>query len=256
MISDQAFVHPSAKIADDVYVGPWSYIGEHVEIDSGSKVESHVVVKGPTKIGKNNHFFQFSSIGEAPQDKKYAGEDTTLEIGDNNCFREYVTLNRGTTQGGGKTRIGNNNWIMAHVHVAHDCIIGDNTIFANNASLAGHVIVEDWAIVSGFSCVHQFCRVGAHSFIAKASYVTKDVLPYVMIAGYNPAACGLNSVGLKRRDFSRDAIKYLRQAYKIIFRNNLTVEEALLELHKIVNDCPEVALFIEGLQTSTRGIVR
>lgn len=256
MISDQAYIHPSAKIADSVQIGPWSYIGEHVEIGENCIVEPHVVIKGPTKIGSNNHFFQFSSIGEAPQDKKFHGEDTILEIGDNNVFREYVTLNRGTVQGGNRTRIGSNNWIMAHVHVAHDCIVGDNTIFANNASLAGHVIVEDWAIISAFSCVHQFCRVGAHSFIAKASYVTKDVLPYVMIAGYTPSACGLNSVGLKRRDFSREAIKYLRQAYKIIYRNNLTVEEALVELHQLVTECPEVALFIEGLQTSTRGIVR
>jgi UDP-N-acetylglucosamine acyltransferase len=256
MISEHAIIHPAAKLAADVTVGPWTFIGEHVEIDSGCTIESHVVIKGPTKIGKNNHFYQFSSIGEAPQDKKYCAEDTTLEIGDNNCFREYVTLNRGTVQGGGRTCIGSNNWIMAYVHVAHDCMIGDNIIFANNASLAGHVIVDDWAIISGFSCVHQFCHVGAHCFVAKASYVTKDVLPYVMVAGYSPTACGLNSVGLKRRNFSREAIRTLRHAYKIIFRHNLTVEEALVELHTLVKKCPEVSLLIEGLQDSTRGIVR
>jgi UDP-N-acetylglucosamine acyltransferase len=256
MISDRADIHPSAVIAEDVSIGPWVVIGEHVQIDSGTIIEPHAVIKGPTKIGKNNHIFQFASVGERTQDLKCTSKETTLEIGDNNIIREFTTLNRGTVYGGGRTRIGNNNLIMAYVHIAHDCIVGNNTIFANNASLAGHVIVEDFATLSGFCGVHQYCRVGAYSFIANATYVRKDILPFIMIAGYDAAAVGLNTVGLKRREFSREVIEWLRRAYKVIFRSRQTVEEALITLHEYARECPEVALLIEGLQNSTRGIVR
>lgn len=256
MIDNRAEIHPNAKIADNVEIGPWSVIGPYVEIDEGSWVGPHVVIKGPTRIGKNNRIFQFSSIGDEPQDKKYDGEDTILEIGDNNVIREYVTINRGTITGGGVTRIGNDNWIMAYVHIAHDCMVGSHTIFANNASLAGHVTVKDHAILSAFSGIHQFCAIGEYSFVGKASYVTKDVLPYVLVAGYSPSACNINSVGLKRHGFSADTIENLRRAYKIVFRRGLTVQQALVELHEMLPSCPELKPFIEALQDSSRGVTR
>lgn len=256
MIDNRAEIHPEAIIAENVEIGAWSVIGAHVEIAEGCKIGPHVVIQGPTRIGKNNRIFQFASIGEEPQDKKYNGEDTLLEIGDDNTIREFVTLNRGTVQGGGVTRIGNDNWIMAYVHVAHDCIIGNHTIFANNASLAGHVIVEDYAVLSGFSGVHQFCTLGAYSFVAKATYVAKDVLPYLLVAGYSPTVCGLNSVGLKRQGFSSTTLEHLKRAYKIIFRKGYTVKQAIAELHEMISECPEIEAFITAMQNSQRGIVR
>lgn len=255
-IDDRAIIHPSAKIANNVEIGPWSYVGANVEIGEGTKLGPHVVINGPTRIGKNNTFYQFASIGEAPQDKKYKGEDTVLLMGDGNTVRENTTINRGTVQGGGVTKIGDNNWIMANVHIAHDCDVGNNTQFANYSALAGHVKIEDYAIVSGFSAIHQFCVVGAYSFIARATYVTKDVLPYVMIAGYDASACGLNTEGLKRRNFSPTTIENLRKAYKIIYRKGLTVQQALVELYELLPECPEIKLFIQALENSQRGIVR
>jgi len=256
VIDERAQIHPNAKIAGDVEVGPWVVIGEHVEIDEGSWIGPHTVINGPTRIGKNNKIFQFASIGEAPQDKKYDGEDTILEIGDGNTIREFTTINRGTIQGEGATRIGNNNWIMAYVHIAHDCIIGNETIFANYAALAGHVNVEDYAIISGFSAVHQYCTIGAHSFLAKATYITKDVLPYLMISGYSATTCGLNTEGLKRRGFSTEDIENLRRAYKIIFRKGLTVQQAKVELHELLPQCDAIRPLLDALNNSTRGIVR
>lgn len=256
MLDSRADIHPQARIGKNVSVGPWTIIGPDVVIDEGTIIEPHVIIRGPTKIGKNNHIFQFSSIGEDPQDKKYHGEDTLLEIGDNNVIREFCTLNRGTVQGGGVTRIGNGNLLMAYVHIAHDCIIANNAIFANYVGLAGHVTVEDYAIFGGYAAVHQFCVVGAHSFIGKASMVTKDVLPYVLVSGAEPVACGINAEGLKRRGFSAEAITILRRAYKIIFRNDLTVVQAIAELECLLLECPEVQLLIDGLKKSTRGIVR
>lgn len=256
MIDHRAEIHPGAKIANNVTIGPWTVVGDQVEIGEGTTIGPHVVLHGPTKIGKNNHIFQFSSIGECPQDKKYQGEDTLLEIGDNNTIREFCTINRGTTQGGGVTRIGNDNWIMAYVHIAHDCIVGNHTIFANNAALAGHVVVDDYVTLAAFSGIHQFCRIGEYSFIAKASYVTKDVLPYVLVSGYNASACGLNTVGLKRHGFSTDIVENLRRAYKIIFRQGLTVQQAIADLHELLVDCSEVRPLIQSLKTATRGIVR
>lgn len=256
MISPQAIVDPKAKIGANVEIGPWTLIGPDVEIGDGTWIGSHVVIKGPTKIGRHNKIFQFASVGEDPQDKKYSGEATLLEIGDHNVIRESCTINRGTLQAGGKTQIGNANLLMSCVHVAHDCIIGSHAIFANHASLAGHVVVGDHAILSGFCGVHQFCVIGAHSFVGGGSMVTKDVLPYVLVDGHEAKTCGLNSEGLKRRGYSPETINNLKRAYKIIYRNGLTVAQALEQLNEMLPDCPEIGLMMEVLQKSTRGIVR
>lgn len=256
MIDPKADIHPDAKIEDDVTIGPWTCIGPEVEIKAGSWVGPHVVIKGPTSIGRNNSIYQFSSIGDDPQDLTYRGEKTRLEIGDNNTIREYCMINRGSTKGDGVTSIGNKNYLMAYVHVGHDCIVGDNTIFNNYAALSGHVTVEDFAIIGGYSAVHQFCTIGAHSFIAKATYITKDVLPYMMIAGHNAEPCGLNTVGLKRRGYSAERLENLRRAYKIIYRRGLTVQQAIEELTPLSAECPEVDNFINALKKSERGIVR
>ncbi len=255
MISDLAIIDPTAKIAADVSIGPWSIIGPEVEIGAGTWIGPHAVITGPTKIGQQNKIFQFASVGADPQDKKYQGERTFLEIGDRNVIRECCTLNRGTVQGGGVTRIGNDNLFMAYVHIAHDCIVGNQIVFANNASLAGHVTVQDYAILSGFAGVHQYCTIGAHSFIGGASTVTKDVLPFMLVASHNTVN-GINKEGLRRRGFSQDIIDGLRRAYKIIYRQGLTVSEAIEELQTLLPECPEVSLLIDALQQSTRGIVR
>lgn len=256
MIDTHAIIHPTAKIAGDVEIGPWSLVGANVEIGAGTQIGPHVVIKENTKIGRNNKIYQFASLGEAPQHTGYKKEETRLEIGDNNIIREFSTLNRGTGQGGGVTRIGNNNFIMCYVHIAHDCQVGNNIIFVNNASLAGHVHVEDYAMVGVFVGVHQFCRVGAHSFISHAAMVAKDVLPYVLVSGNVPTVSGLNVVGLKRRGFASDTIRKLRDAYNVIYRRGLTVVQAIEELQCNVVDCPEIKLFIDGLQNSTRGVIR
>lgn len=255
-IDNRAIIDPTANIAEDVEIGPWSIIGPHVEIGAGTKIASHVVIKKHTKIGCNNNIHQFVSLGEDPQHVGYKGEPTRLEIGDNNIIREFSTLNRGTVQGGGTTRIGNNNFIMCYVHIAHDCQIGNHTIFVNNASAAGHVHVDDYAMIGVFVGIHQYCKVGAYTFVTHAAMVSKDVLPYLLVAGQDPVVSGLNLVGLKRRGFSEETINKLRQAYNVIFRQGLTVKQALVALQAMVNDCPEVQLFIDGLQNSTRGVIR
>lgn len=256
MISPQAIIDPLARVADNVEIGPWTYIGPEVEIGEGTIIGSHIVIKGPTKIGRENRFFQFSSIGEDAQDKKYKDEKTFLEIGDRNMFREFVTINRGVMQAGGITKIGNDNLFMAYVHIAHDCVIGNNTVFANHSTLAGHVTVGDFAILSGVAGVNQFCQIGPHSFIGAGTKVTKDVLPYVLVDGREAEACGLNIVGLKRRGYSAETINHLRRAYKIIYRSDLTVAQAVEQLNAMLAECPEVKLMIDALQNSTRGIVR
>lgn len=256
MIDERAAVDPSAKIADDVTIGPWAVVGPDVEIGSGSWVGPHAVINGPTRIGKNNKIYQFASIGDAPQDIHYKGEPTELIIGDDNVIREYATINRGTVKGGGRTVIGHQNFIMAYVHIGHDCQVGNQITFASFCALSGHVTVEDYAIIGGYSAIHQFCTVGAYSFVAKACYVTKDVLPYMMIAGHDAEACGLNLVGLKRRGFAVETIENIRRAYKIIFRRGLTVAQTIEELMGMTTECPEIQGFINGLQRSERGIVR
>jgi UDP-N-acetylglucosamine acyltransferase len=256
VISKQAFIDSSAKIGSDVKIGPFAVIGANVEIGAGTVVAPHVVINGPTKIGKNNHFYQFSSIGEDCQDKKYHGEDTRLEIGDNNTFREGCTVHRGTIQGGGLTAIGNDNLFMVNTHVAHDCIIGNNVIFSNGASVAGHVRVDDYANLGGFVGVHQFCVIGAYSFAAGGSIILKDVAPFITVSGHPAQAHGLNNVGLTRREFSSEVINALKQAYKIVFRTSATVNDAIEKLDVLVESFAEVALLRDFLQQSTRGIVR
>lgn len=256
MIDSRAVIDPSAKLGVNVSVGPFSVIGPDVEIGDDSWIGPHVVIQGPTRIGRENRIYQFASIGEAPQDKKYAGEPTVLEIGDRNLFREFTTVNRGTVQGGGVTRIGNDNWIMAYCHVAHDCIIGNGTIFSNSASLAGHVIVDDFAILGGFSLVHQFCRIGAYSFSAFGSAINQDVPPYVMVSGRMAAPYGVNAEGLRRHGKSAETIQAIKRAYKTLYKSGLRLEEAKRELAGMVDDCADIAPLLDFLDKSERGIVR
>ena len=255
-IHETALVDPAAKIADDVEIGPFSVIGPKVTIGSGSWIGSHVVVTGRTTIGSNTKVFQFASMGEEPQDKKYAGEDTELIIGDNTTIRELCTFSRGTIQGTGKTIIGNNNWIMACVHIAHDCELGDNIIMANNASLAGHVTVGDWAILSGYSLIHQFCTVGEHSFTSFASHVNQSIPPYVTVSGEKAKARGVNTEGLKRRGYTADQIRQVRRAYKILYRSGLTLEEARTELAQMADDSAEIKPLVDFLDITEKSMIR
>lgn len=254
MIHETAIIDPSAKLADNVEVGPYSVIGANVEIGEGTWVGPHVVIQGPTRIGKENRFYQFSSIGEAPQDLKFKGEETWLEIGDRNVFRECTTINRGTAQDNALTKIGSDNLLMAYVHVAHDCIIGNHNIFANNASLAGHVIVEDYVNLGGFSGVFQRCRLGSHSFIVTNSVVIKDVPPFVKVAGNFAKPYGLNTVGMQRRGLSSEVMSDVRRAYKTIYRQGLTVTDAIEKLSE--SETQEVKRMAEFIQQSAAGIVR
>jgi len=259
-IHPTAIVDAAADIDSSVEVGAYSVIGPHVKIGARTKIGPHVVIDGHTTIGCDNTFFQFSSIGAAPQDKKYAGEPTHLEIGDRNMVREFCTLNRGTAQDAGVTRLGNDNWIMAYVHLAHDCVVGNHTIFANNAQLAGHVQVGDWAILGGHSGVHQFCKIGAHSMLGMFTSLTQDVPPFVILNGNPAAAHGINSEGLKRRGFSREDINAIRNAYKIVYKSGLTLDEAKAALAAEEQADPTVAPHLktmrEFLENVTRGIVR
>ncbi|WKE64516.1 acyl-ACP--UDP-N-acetylglucosamine O-acyltransferase [Gallaecimonas kandeliae] len=256
MIDPQAFVHPEAKLGNNVKVGPWSYIGPGVEIGDDTEILSHVVVKGPTVIGKRNRIFQFASVGEECQDKKYKGEPTRLVIGDDNIIRESVTIHRGTVQDQGLTSIGNNNLFMAYVHVAHDCVIGNNVIMANYSALAGHAHVGDWAILGGQAGVHQFAKVGAHAFVGACALVVQDVPPFVMCAGMRAEPFGINIEGLKRRGYSKDSIRALRNAYKALYRQNLTLEQAKEELAKLAADEPAVGEMLSFIDQSERGIIR
>ena len=256
MIDSQAIIDPSAKIADDVSVGPWSIIGPGVEIGPGCKIESHVVIRGPTIIGSNNHIYQFSSIGEATPDLKYRDEPTRLIIGDNNTIRENVTIHRGTIQDRAETTIGNDNLLMAYVHIGHDSVICNNTILVNNTALAGHVHVGDWAILSGYTLVHQFCKIGAHSFSGMGTGIGKDVPAYVTVSGAPAQVKTINSEGLRRRGFSADAISQLRRAFKILYRQGLTIDIALQRLELMLGDTPEIQVLIDSIRSSERGIVR
>ena len=259
-IHPTAIVEPGAEIHATAEIGAYSIIGANVVIGARTRVGPHVVIDGKTNIGEDNIFYQFSSIGAPPQDKKYAGELTRLEIGDRNTIREFCTFNRGTVQDVGVTRLGNDNWIMAYVHLAHDCQIGNNTIFANNAQLAGHVQVGDWAIMGGFSNVHQFCKIGAHAMVGMSTSLTQDVPPYVILSGNPAQAHGINSEGLKRRGFSREAITAIRHAYKVLYKSGLTLEEAKAALQEQEQSEPEFAaelkLIRDFLQNVSRGIVR
>ncbi len=256
MIDPRAVIDPGAELAADVTVGPYTVIGADVIIGARTRIGPHVVINGPTRIGEDNHIFQFASVGDAPQDKKYAGEPTRLEIGDRNTIREFVTINRGTVQDEGVTRIGDDNWIMAYVHIAHDCQLGNQTILANNASLAGHVRIEDYVILGGFTLIHQFCSVGTHALTAYASGISLDVPPYITVGGSPAHAHGLNMEGLRRRGFSEAVRRTLKQAYKILYRENLSLQDAIASLKTLASDCTEVEVLVRFLEQRTRGIVR
>jgi len=256
MIHPTAIVHPGARLAPDVEVGPYTLIGEHVEIGEGSRVGPHALITGHTRIGRENRIFQFVSLGEAPQDKKYAGEPTGLEIGDHNVIREFCTFNTGTVQDVGTTRVGDHNWIMAYVHLAHDSQVNSHTILANMVTLAGHVTIEDHAILGGGTMVHQFCRVGAHAFTAGGSIVLRDVPPFVMASGNSAQPHGINVEGLRRRGFTPGAIEEIRRAYKTLYRTGLSFEEAKQAIAEQAREVPELAQLVEFLAASARGIIR
>lgn len=259
-IHPTAIVAPGAKIEDTAEIGPYSIVGPDAAIGARTKIGAHVVIQGHTSIGADNVFFPYSSIGAAPQDKKYGGEPTRLEIGDRNTIREFCTFNLGTVQDAGVTRIGSDNWIMAYVHIAHDCQLGNNLILANNATLGGHVRLDDWVFLGGMTTVHQFCHIGAHAMTAFTAAVTQDVPPFVTAAGNRAGPVGINSEGLKRRGFTSEQINAIRRAYKIIYRSQLPLEEAkdaLLQAELAASDAaPYVRLLREFLDSSTRGIIR
>lgn len=256
MIHPQAIVDPGATLAEDVQVGPWTYIGPDVEIGAGCVVEPHVIIRGPTVIGQCNHIYQFSSVGEATPDRKYRGEPTRLIIGDHNIIRENVTLHRGTVQGRNETVIGDHNLLMANVHVGHDSVIGNHTVLVNNAALAGHVTLGDWAVLSGYTLVHQFCQIGPHSFSGMGSAIGKDVPAFVTVTGAPAQAKSINQEGLRRRGFTAEAISQLRHAFKILYRQGLTLDVALAELEAMSEKSGELDVFIASLRASGRGVVR
>ena len=261
-MSTSARIHPTAIVADSaiigegVEIGAYTVIGEHVEIGAGTRIASHVVVKGPTRIGQDNRIYQFASIGDDPQDKKYRDEPTRLTIGDRNTIREYCTISRGTVQDESETVIGDDNWIMAYVHIAHDCRIGSNTVFANNATLGGHVHVGDWVTFAGFSGIHQFCRIGDHAFLGMYAGVNRDVPAYLMIAGQPAEPRGINSEGLRRRGFTPEQIGNIKNAYRIVYRKGLKLVDAIAEIERLAETKPELRVFLDSLRSSERGLTR
>ena len=255
-IHPTAVVSPQAVLADDVEIGPYSVIGDGVEIGARTRIGPHVVVQGPTRVGVDNIVFQFASVGSAPQDKKYRGEPTRLEIGDRNVIRECVTLNRGTAKEEGVTRIGSDNLFMAYSHVAHDCQVGNQCVLANTAVLGGHVQLGDWVIMAGLSGIHQFCRVGAHAFIANNAAVTRDVPPYVMAVGQPASAHSVNAEGLKRRGFTPQQIRNIRTAFRVLYRSGLKLADATSQLAALAKEQPEIRAIVEFLPLSTRSILR
>jgi len=255
-IDPRAVVAPTAKLGEGVEVGPFAIIGPDVEIGDGTIVGPHAVVTGWTKLGSHNRIFQFASIGDAPQDKKYAGEPTRVEIGDRNVFREYVTVNRGTTHDKGITRVGSDNLFMASSHVAHDCIVGSHCVFANLATLGGHVEVDDYVILAGFTGVHQFCKIGAHAFIANNTAVTRDVPPYVMAVGHPAAPHSINATGLSRRGFTPEQVRNIKNAYRTLYRMDLPLEAAMEKLREAAKSQAEIVPFVEFVARSTRSLIR
>lgn len=256
MIDARAIVDPEADLDEQVSIGPFAVVGPGVRIGAGTTIGPHAVIKGPTVLGRDNRIFQFACLGEDPQDKKYAGELTRLEMGDRNTVREFATLNRGTIQDAGVTKIGNDNLFMAYVHIAHDCIIGNNVVMANAASLGGHVTVDDWAILGGFAIAHQFCRIGAHSFCAMGSVLTKDVPPYVTVGGHPAEARGINAEGLRRRAFAVETIQVIRKAYRLLYMSGMRLEDAVAAIAELARECPEVALMAKFAGSSIRSITR
>jgi UDP-N-acetylglucosamine acyltransferase len=256
LIDHRAVIDSRAELDEGVSVGPFAVIGAGVQIGRGTWIGPHTVINGPARIGRDNRIYQFASVGEAPQDKKYRGEETRLEMGDRNVVREFATLHRGTIQDAVVTRIGSDNLFMAYSHVAHDCLIGDHVIMANAASLGGHVSIQDWAILGGFTIVHQFCRIGTHSFCAMGSVLTKDVPPYVTVSGHPAEPRGINSEGLRRRDFGASAVQAIKRAYRLLYKSQLKLDVALAALQPLAEEQPEVSALVEFLVVSTRSIVR
>ena len=256
MIHPTAIIADTAVVAENVAIGPYSVIGDRVEIGAGSRIDSHVVINGPTKIGADNRIYQFASIGDDPQDKKYAGEPTELIIGDRNTIREFCTISRGTTQDAGATVIGDDNWIMAYVHIAHDCVVGNQTILANNATLAGHVHLGDWVICGGFTGIHQFCKVGAHAFLGMFAGINRDVPAYTLVSGQPAGPKGINSEGLKRRGFTAEQIQNIKNAYRLVYRKGHKLAGAIEQIEAAAGGQPELLPFLESLRSSERGIVR
>jgi UDP-N-acetylglucosamine acyltransferase len=258
-IHPTALVDRAAELDSTVEVQAYAVIGPKVQIGAGSRVGAHAVIEGPTRIGRDNHIFQFASVGAAPQDKKYAGEPTALEIGDGNTIREFVTINRGTVQDRGLTTVGNDNWIMAYVHIAHDCVVGDHTIFANTTNLAGHVQIGDWVILGGCTQVHQYCKIGAHAMTAVSTVVLHDVPPFVMAFGNSAEARGVNTEGLRRRGFSAERIATIRRAYRTLYKSGLGLQDAIAALRADLatgGDAPDLAELVAFLAGVSRGIVR
>lgn len=255
-IDSSARIDPKAEIDADVTIGPWTIIGPNVHIGSGTVIDSHVMIRANTKIGKNNRIYQFSSVGEDPADKKFKGEETWLEIGDGNVLREGSNLHRGTGFGGGVTRIGNDNLLMPYVHVAHDCMVGNNTIFANNVGISGHVEVDDWVILGGYAGVNQFIKIGAHAMVGGVTHIDHDVPAYMIVAGQPAKVRAINTIGLERRGFDKATIKVLRTAYKIIFMRGLGLNEAIAELQAMPEQCDALQVLIDSLESSEKGIHR
>jgi len=256
LIDPSARIDPSAKLADGVSVGPWSIIGPGVEIGADTHIDSNVIIRSNTRMGRGNRIFQFSSVGEDPADKKFAGEETWLNIGDNNIFREGVTLHRGTAVGGGTTYIGSNNLMMPYVHVAHDCIVGNDTVFANNVGISGHVEVGDWVVLGGYAGVNQFLKIGAHSMVGGLTHISNDVPAYMIVSGTPPVARSINSIGLERRGFDKATITQIRNAYKVLYKRGLSLQEAILEIKQMCLECRELQLLIDSLEASEKGIHR
>ena len=255
-IHPTAIIAPDAALAEDVQVGPYAVIGEGVVIGRGTRIGAHAVIHGPTRIGADNVIHSFASVGDAPQDKKYAGEATHLEIGDRNVIREFATLNRGTVQDKGVTRVGDDNLFMVYSHVAHDCVVGNHCILANSATLAGHVVLEDWVIMGGFSAVHQFCRIGVHAFLANNAAVTRDVPPFVLAVGQPATPHSVNAEGLRRRGFTPEQIRNIRNAFRVLYRSGLKLDAAERELQALAREQPELQPLVDFLPRSTRSIVR
>ena len=256
MIHATAIIAPGAELDSNVTIGPYAVIGEHVRIGSGTTVGPHAVIEGRTEIGCDNRIFQFTSIGAVPQDLKFHGEESTLTIGDRNKIREFVTIHLGTEDGGGKTTVGSDNLFMAYSHVAHDCVVGNHVILANAATLAGHVEVDDFAILGGLSAVHQFCRVGCHVMASGGSMIAQDIVPYTIVQGDRAKTVGLNLIGLKRRGFTPEVLKSIKQAYRLVFRANLPLEEAVVKIENELDRSPELSVFVDFVKRSERGLAR
>lgn len=255
-IDESARIHPDAEIDEGVTIGPWCWIGPGVQIGAATRIEPNVIIRGNTRIGRNNHFYQFSSIGEDPADKKFEGEETWLEIGSDNIFREGVTLHRGTGVGGGITRIGDDNLMMPYVHIAHDCQVGNHTVFANNVGISGHVLVDDWVILGGYAGVNQFLKIGAHAMIGGMTHVSNDVPAFMIVSGRPATVRSINAIGLERRGYGKEAIAEIREAFKILYKRNFSLQEAIDQIKVMSESCPELEILAGSLESSEKGIHR